>query len=181
MVDQPLKDLAAAHGYGLVDGHLQSLHRDGGLERVGQCPSHDLVRVGIGDEVQVAHVPARQGDVSDVGHPQLIGGSGHEAPYLVLPLVVAVVGIRRVARLRLGKHQTLTAQNRKEPVTPRDEVTTEHADEHQPQFVAAYAGILTADLHDGIDDPLLMRHLLLNVCLRLVEGLTTMAKQPDNE
>ena len=42
-----------AHGYGLVDGHLQSLHRDGGLERVGQCPSHDLVRVGIGDEVQV--------------------------------------------------------------------------------------------------------------------------------
>ena len=176
VVDQSLKLLAAAHGHGLADGHLQGLHRDGGLERAGQCPAHYLVRIGIGDEVQVAHVTAGQGDVGDVGHPQPVGCRGNEALYQVPPLVVAVVGVRRVSGFRLGKHQTLAAKQHEETVTPWHEVTTEQRDEHQPQLQTAYAGILPADFPDGLHDLPLMLHLLLYVGLRLVEGLTTMAK-----
>lgn len=176
VVGQPFKDLTSAHVNGLVDSHLQSLHRDDGLERLGKCPAHDFVRVGIGDKVQIAHVASGQGDVGDVGHPELVGSSGHKAFNQVLVLVVAMVRVRRVTGLRLGEHQSLATQKHKETVTARNKITTEHRNEHQPQLVAADAGILRADLPDGTDDLPLMIHLFLNVSLRLVEGLTAMAK-----
>jgi len=181
VMDQPFEGLAAAHDHGLLCRHLQGLYRNSRLERPGQRPSNNLVRVGIGDEVQVAHISVRQGDVGDVGHPQLVGGSGYEAPYLILVLVVAVVGVRRVAGLRPWKHQTPAAQGYEETVAAGHEVAPEHGDEHQPQLVATDAGILRADFPDSVNSILLMFHLFLDVGLRLVEGLTTMAKQPDNE
>ena len=91
VVGQSLKNLTSAHVNGLVDSHLQSLHRDGGLERLGKCPAHDLVRVGIRDQVQVAHVASGQGDVGNVGHPELVGSSGYKAFNQVLVLVVAMI------------------------------------------------------------------------------------------
>ena len=176
VMDESLEDFAARHGYGLIDGHPQCLHGDGCLECPGQSPADNLVRVGIGDQVQVAHVAACQGDVGDVGSPKLVGCGRDKAPDQVLVLVVAVVGVRRVAGLRLGKHQPLAAHQHKEAVTPRHEVAPEHRYEHQPQLVAADAGILRADFPDCIYDLTLMSHLPLNVDLRLVEGLTAMAK-----
>ena len=176
VVDESLEPFAARHGYGLADGHSQRIHGDGCLECPGQCPAHNLVRVGISDQVQVAYVAACKGDIGDVSHPQLVGCGRDKAPYQVLVLVVAVVGVRRVARLRLGKHQALAAHQHEEAVTPRHEVAPEHCYEHQPQLVAADAGILRADFPDSIDDLTLVSHLLLNVGLRLVEGLAAMAK-----
>ena len=58
MVDQSLECLAARHRHSLVCGHLQCLDADGSLERLSQSPADYLVRVGIGDEMQVAHVAA---------------------------------------------------------------------------------------------------------------------------
>ena len=81
-----------------------------------------------------------------------------------------------MAGLRLGEHQALAAQKQEKTVTAGNKITTEHRNEHQPQLVAADAGILRADLTDGTDDLPLMIHLFLNVSLRLVEGLTAMAK-----
>lgn len=181
MVNQSPEGFAAGHGHGLADGHPQCLHADGCLERPGQCPAHNLVRVGIGNQVQVAHVAACQGDIGNVGCPKLVGCDWDKALYQVLVLVIAVVGVRRVAGLRLGKHQTLAAQQHEETVTTRYEVTPKHRNEHQPKLVAADAGILRADFPDGINDLTLMLHFLLNVGLRLVEGLTATAKQPDYE
>ena len=80
---------------------------------------------------------------------------------------------------RLGKHQPLTTQQHEEAVTPWNEAASEHSDEHQPQLITADAGILLTDFLDGFDDLSLMILLFLKVSLRLVEGLTTMAKQPD--
>ena len=171
-----IEDLAAGHGRGLTDGHPQCLHGDGCLECPGPSPADNLVRVGVGDQVQVAHVAACQGDVGDVGSPKLVGCGRGKALYQVFVLVVAVVGVRRVAGLRFGKHQPLAAHQHEEAVTPRHEVAPEHRYEHQPQLVAADAGILRADFPDGIYDLTLMSHLPLNVGLRLVEGLTAMAK-----
>lgn len=175
VVNQSPEGFAAGHGYGLADGHSQRLHGDGSLERPGQCPAHNLVRVGISDQVQVAYVAACKGDIGNVGCPKLVGCDWDKALYQVLVLVIAVVGIRRVAGLRLGEHQTLAAQDGEEAVTPRHEVAPEHRYEHKPKLVAADSGILLADFPDGLDDLTLIRHLLLNVGLRLVEGLTAMA------
>ena len=177
-MDKSLEYLTAAHRHSLPDGHLQCLHRNGRLERPGQCPANNLVRVGIGNQVQVAYVAACKGDVGDVGHPQLVGCGGHDIPGQVPVLVVAVVGVRRVAGLRSGKHQPLAAQQDEETVTSWHKGTPEHADEHQPQLVAADAGILPADFPDGPDNLCLALLLGFNVGLRLVEGLTAMAKQP---
>ena len=178
VVDESLEPFAAGHGHGLFNGHPKCLHRDGCLERPGQCPAHNLVRVGISDQVQVAYVAASKGDIGDIGYPKLVCSGRDKAFYQVLVLVVAVVGVRRVARFRLGKHQPLTAQQHEEPVTSRNEVPAEQRDEHQPQLVASKTGIFITDLLDGLNDLLLMLHLLLNVSLRLVEGLTAVAKQP---
>ena len=181
VVDKSIEGSAARHGRCLIDGHPQRLHGDGSLECPGQSPAYNHVRVGIGDQVQVAHVAVCKGDVGYVSHPQPVGCGRNKPLNKVLPLVVAVVGVRRVAGLRLGEHQTLAAQQHEETVTPRHEVAPEHRYEHQPQLVAPGAGILRADFPDSIDDLTLTSHLILNVGLRLVEGLTAMAKQPDDE
>lgn len=78
--------------------------------------------------------------------------------------------------LGLGKHQSFAAQNHEKTVTPRHVLTTIQGDEHQPQLVATDTGIFLADFLDGFDNLTFMFHLSLNVCLRLVEGLTAMAK-----
>jgi hypothetical protein len=46
--------------------------------------------------------------------------------------VVAVVGVGRMAGLRSGKHQPLSAHNHEEAVTSGHIVTPKQADEHQP-------------------------------------------------
>ena len=94
----------------------------------------------------------------------------------VLPLVVTVIGVGRMAGLRLGKHQPLAAQDDKETITTGYILPAKHADEHQPELVATDTGILRTDFTDGFEDSALMFSLLLYVSLRLVEGLTAMAK-----
>ena len=176
VVDELLEDFTAGHSHDLSDSHPQCLHGDGSLERPSQCPTNNLVGIGIGNQVQVAHVAASQSDIGDVGYPKSVCSSRNKAFYQVLVLVVAVVGVRRVAGLRLGKHQPLAAHQHEKAVPTRHEVTPEHRYEHQPKLVAAYARILLADFPDGFDELALLQHLLLNVGLRLVKGLTAMAK-----
>jgi len=81
----------------LRDGHVEGLERMFRLERPGQAPSHNLVRVGVRHQVKVAAV-VYQVDVRDVAHPELIRTCGHEAADEVLVLVVPVVRVRRVTR-----------------------------------------------------------------------------------
>ena len=81
---------------GLFYCHAECLEGENSRKRIGQAPAHNLVRVGIRDQVQVA-ASVLKIDVGDVAHPQLVGACRDEAFDKVLPLVVSVVGVRRGA------------------------------------------------------------------------------------
>ena len=68
------------------------------LQCIRQAPAHDLVRVGVRHQVQVAAV-VHQVDVRDVAHPQLVRPRRHESADEVLVLAVAMVLVRCVTRL----------------------------------------------------------------------------------
>ena len=87
-----------------------------------------------------------------------------------------MVGVGRVAGLGFGKHQPLAAQECKKTVTSRHKFVAKHVGEHQPQLIAADAGVFCTNIPDGIDNSAFILDLLLEVCLRLVEGLTAVAK-----
>ena len=65
MVDKPLEGFSPRHSHGLFNGHLQGFDADGCTECPGQSPADDLVRVGIGDKMQVTHVATIQCNVGD--------------------------------------------------------------------------------------------------------------------
>ena len=102
------------------------------------APAHDLVRVGICHQVQVATV-SHQVDVRDIAHPKLVRPCRHEASDEVLVPVVAVVRVRRVARLGTPLRQLEVAQQLEECVAARHPVAKEHALGHQPELVLADA------------------------------------------
>ena len=176
VVDKPCETLVATHFHSLFHSHLQGLHTDGCLQTVGQYPAHNHVGVGIGDQMQVADITVCQGNIGDVSHPKLVCRGRHKVLYQVLPFMITVIGIGRVTRLRSGKHQPLPTHDHEETVTSGYVITSEHADQHQPQLVAPDTRVLRPDFPDGIEDLALMFNLFFDVCLRLVEGLTAMAK-----
>ena len=176
VMDKPCETLVATHFHSLLHGHPQGLHADGCPQAVGQHPAHNHVRVGIGDQMQVTDIAVCQGNIGDVSYPELVCRCGHKVLYQVLPFMITVVGVGRVTRLRSGKHQPLPTQDHKETVTSGHIVTSEHADQHQPQLIATDTRVFRPDFPDGVKELALMLNLFFDVCLRLVEGLTTMAK-----
>ena len=163
-------------GRGLRDGHSESLERVLRLQCLRETPANDLVRVGVRHQMQIA-AAVHEVDVRDVAHPQLIGARGYEAADEVLILVVAVVRVRRMARLRAFLHQLEVAQQLEERVTSGHPVALEHALHHQPQFVVADARVHLADLPDGIHDAHHAEDVLLVTLAILVVSLFRMAKQ----
>ena len=160
----------------LRDGHPEGLERVFRLQRLGQTPSHDLVRIGIRHQVQVTAV-VNQVDVRDVAYPELIGACGHEAADEVLVLVVPVVRVRRVARLGALLHQLEVTHQLEERVASRHPVAKEHPLRHQPQFVVADAGIHLADLLHCVHDTHDAEEVLLVTLLLLVIRLFAPVKQ----
>ena len=94
VVDEPFQLVCR----GLRDGHAEGRERVLRLQRPGQAPAHDLVRVGVRHQVQVA-AAVHKVDVRDVAHPELVRPRGHEAADEVPVLAVAVVRVRRAAGL----------------------------------------------------------------------------------
>ena len=138
-------------GRSLRDGHPQSLHGVLRLQRLGEAPAHDLVRVGIRHQVQVA-AAVHKVDVRDVAYPELIRPYGDEAADEVPVLAVAVVRVRRMARPWTPLHQLEVAQQAEERIPTGNPVAPEHALRHQPELVIADAGIHLADLPHGVYD-----------------------------
>ena len=116
-------------------------------------------------------------DVGDVALPQLVSCRRLESLYEILPLVVAVVGVRRRTALARLLHKSVATQQVHERVAPRPPARIEHHAEHLPEFYPADTWIKTADLVHSIKDPDLACQFLLIVRLLLVKGLTAMAKQ----
>ena len=181
VMDQACKHLAAGHCDSLVYGLAESLHRDGCTQCICEHPANDLAGIGIGDEMQIAHATIVECYIGNVCNPQLVRRRRNEVLDKVLPFVVAVIRIRCVTRLRRWKHQTVTAQDDEETVASRHVFASEKVYQHDPQFIAAYARILFTDRSDILYYLSLTGCLCFNVGLRLVEGLTTMAKQPAYE
>ena len=133
---------------GVLIGSLHGVLR---LQRLGEAPAHDLVRVGIRHQVQVA-AAVHKVDVRDVAYPELIRPCGDEAADEVPVLAVAVVRVRRMARPWTPLHQLEVAQQAEERIPTGNPVAPEHALRHQPELVIADAGIHLADLPHGVYD-----------------------------
>lgn len=77
-----------------------------------------------------------------------------------------------------GKYQSVATQKPAETFTPRHhDVRNGQAAEHEPKLVGTDARILRTDLLHIPHKRPLQTHLPLNVCFRLAESLTAMAKQ----
>ena len=92
--------------------------------------------------------------------------------------MVTVVGIRRMTGPGSGKYQSVATQKPAETFTPRHhDVGNGQAAEHEPKLVGTDVRILRTDLLHIPHKRPLQTHLPLNVCFRLAESLTAMAKQ----
>lgn len=116
-------------------------------------------------------------DVGDVALPQLVSCRRLESLYEILPLVVAVVGVRRRTALARLLHEPVATQEVQERIATRHPTRIEHHAKHLPELHPAYTRIKLADLMHGIKDANLTCQILRIVRLLLVKGLTAMAKQ----
>ena len=161
---------------GLFDGLAESVKRILCLQRRREAPSYDLVRVGVGDEVQVAAVPACQLDVGDVAHPQQVGSCRPVASRQVLVLAVPVVRVRRASRPGPPEPQPLALEQCVEGVPPYH-ASREDVAGHEPYLARSYPRVLAAyaagELHQGI----LLAATVRETVPLLVPGLSAMAKQ----
>ena len=160
----------------LFYGHAEGFERENGSKGISQTPAYDLLRIGIRHKMQVA-ATAHEVDVCDVAHPQLISCSRSETLDEILPLVVAVVRVRRGAALARLLHQMVATQQIQERIAPGHPACIEHHAEHQPEFDPSDARIKTPDLMNGVKDADLAGQFLRLVRLLLVKGLTAVAKQ----
>jgi len=172
VMDEPFQLISRS----LRDGHPESLQRVLCLQRLRQAPAYDLVRVGVRHQMQIAAV-VHQVDVRDVAHPQLVRTCRHESAYEVLVLVVAVVRVRRVARLGTFLRQLEVTQQLQEGIAPGHPVMEEHTLRHQPQLVVADAWVHLADLAHCVHDAHDAEEVHLIVLLLLVIGLFRPVKQ----
>lgn len=127
--------------------------------------------------MQIAYVSVVEHDVGDVSHPQLIGHHRLKAVYEVLPLVVAVVGVGRMARFGRREHQSMTAQESEETVPTHHLVPAVDVTQHEPQLVASDARILLTDFAYILQQEPFTFDFRCDVSPGLEPGLTGMAKQ----
>jgi hypothetical protein len=127
--------------------------------------------------MQIAYIAVSQTDVGNIRHPQLVGRHGLITVHKILPFVIPMVGVRRMAWFGRGQHQAVTTEQGIETVSSYHIVPTVNVTEHQPQFVASDTGILIADLTNIIQQTFLTFYYRLDVSLGLVPGLTATAKQ----
>ena len=172
VMDEPFQFISRS----LRDGHSERLECVLCLQRLGQAPAHNLVRVGIRHHVQVAAVTNKV-DIRDVAHPKLVRPCRHEAADEVLVPAVAVVRVRRTARLGTLLHQLEIAQKFQERVPSRHPSAKEHAVHHQPELVVADAGVLLADYPDGIHDAHHAEQIVLVALALLIVRLFRVVKQ----
>ena len=160
----------------LRDGHPESLERVFRLQRLGQAPAHDLVRIGIRHQVQVAAI-VHQINVCNITDPELVRTGGNKAADKVLVPSVAVVRVRRTAWLGTLLHQMEVAQQPQERVSTWYPTAEKHAVHHKPKLVVADARILLADYPDGINDTHHTQQIVLLALLLLIVRLFCVVKQ----
>ena len=141
MMNQPGQILLAC----LVDSIGQGIQCNGSLECVSQLPTYDLVRIGIGDQVQVT-ASNIQTYIRYITHPQLICCGRYKSFYEIFVLVIPMIGVGRMSGLRSVKHQLVATQQLEKVVTTRNTLPAEDATDHYEEFEATDAGIFLADL-----------------------------------
>ena len=93
----------------LFDGHAEGFECEDCCQRFCQAPADDLLRISIRHQMQVA-ASASEVDVADIALPQLVSCRRLEALDEILPLVVAVVGVRRRTALARLLHESVATQ-----------------------------------------------------------------------
>ena len=172
VVDESLQFI----GRSLAYSHPKSLERVFRLQCLGQAPTHDLVRVCIRHQVQVAAI-VHQINVCNITDPELVRTGGNKAADKVLVPSVAVVRVRRTAWLGTLLHQMEVAQQPQERVSTWYPTAEKHAVHHKPKLVVADARILLADYPDGINDTHHTQQIVLLALLLLIVRLFCVVKQ----
>ena len=93
----------------LFNGHAEGFERKDRCKGFCQAPAHDFLRIGISYEMQVT-ASVSEVDVGDIALPQLVSCRRLEALDEILPLVVAVVGVRRRTALARLLHESVATQ-----------------------------------------------------------------------
>jgi len=115
----------------LFDGHAESFESEDGCQGFCQAPANDFLRISISYEMQVA-ASASEVNVGDVALPQLVRCRWLESLDEILPLVVAVVGVRRRTALARFLHKMVATQQVQKRIAPRHPARIEHYTEHRP-------------------------------------------------
>ena len=162
------------------DSHAERFQRVSGLQRRAKRPAHDLVRVGVGQERQVAYALVRL-HVGDVRHPYLVRTVRDNPLYevRVLSVVVLRVGCPVVTSPPHAYHEVVLAQYLDERVTSRHVTAAAHACRyHAVQLRAADSGIVLAQLACRVNDDGFDGVRPEVVVASLVERLPAITKQP---
>ena len=115
----------------LFYGHAEGFEREDSSQRFCQAPANYFLRVGIRYEMQIA-ASASDVNIGYIALPQLVGSCWFESLDEILPLVVAVVGVRRRTAPARLLHESVTTQQVQERITPRHPACVEHHAEHRP-------------------------------------------------
>ena len=112
-----------------------------------------------------------------IANPQLIRPCGHETFDEILPFVVAVIGIRCMARFGRTAEQHVLAEYFQKSIASGHPILTEHIAKHEPQFVSANSRIYATDFFYCANNTGFSAEFLITITLKLVIGLSTVAKQ----
>ena len=142
---------------------------------VADLPADDAPGIEIGHQEYV-EASAFHEQVSDIGHPNLIGTADHQSLHAV---GIGPQAVPREGRTPMAdtapKEQTVAVKHIEQPITSHlDAVVTF---KHDLEFARTYAGMALAYLVHKADDHVLLHTFLAPPALGLVLSLPCMAKQ----
>ena len=91
--------------------------------------------------------------------------------------MVAVIGIRCMARFGRTAEQHVLAEYFQKSIASGHPILTEHIAKHEPQFVSANSRIYATDFFYCANNTGFSAEFLITITLKLVIGLSTVAKQ----
>lgn len=147
-----------------------------GMECLRKTPADDLVRIGIGDQMQITAAIACV-DVGDITDPKLTRRRRYKVLYQILILMIAMVGIGSMTWLGAFQRDSECAHQVEELIPARNPSFAEHTLHHEPEFEAADTGILLSYFACCVEYAVDTPYPFCFVSLLLVIGLPGVAKQ----
>lgn len=111
------------------------------MERGGEAPAHDLTRVHIGRQVEVAAIISLQGNIGDVADPKLVWASWHHSFCKEFVLTKAVVAIGCGLPFTSLIYKTILPYESVIAISARHLHVGKQRLRHQSELLRAYTGV----------------------------------------